>query len=328
MTILVTGGAGYIGSHIVEILVRKRKKVIVLDNLSTGYKKLINKKSKFIKGDIKKIDVLKKIIKKENISSIIHLAACLNVSEAETNYKKYYKNNVLGTLNIVKACKNSRVKNIIFSSSCSVYGSINGSVSEKKKPNPQGKYALTKFQGEKIIKKYSKKYSYRYAILRYFNVAGASKSGKIGEIEISHNHLIKNIAMSSLKKKPVINIFGNNYNTKDGTCIRDYMHVVDLADIHIKSLKKINLSKKSIILNCGYGKGISVLQVAKKFEKIIKKKININFNNRRPGDVSQIYANTSKLKRLINWRPKYNNLELMLKSAIKWERKLNNIREN
>ena len=128
--------------------------------------------------------------------------------------------------------------------------------------------------------------------------------------------------MSSLKKTPVINIFGNSYNTKDGTCIRDYMHVVDLADIHIKSLKKINLSKKSITLNCGYGKGISVLQVAKKFEKIIKKKITINYNNPRSGDVSQIYSNTSKLKKLINWRPKYNNLELMLKSAIRWERKI------
>ena len=201
MTILVTGGAGYIGSHIVEILVSKKRRVIILDNLSTGYRKLINKKSKFIKGDIKNIHVLKKIIKKENVSSIIHLAACLNVSEAEKNYKKYYKNNVSGTLNLVKACKNSTVKNIIFSSSCSVYGSVNGSVSEKKKPNPQGKYASTKFQGEKIIKKYSKKYSYRYAVLRYFNVVGASKSGKIGEIETSHNHLFKNIAISSLKKK-------------------------------------------------------------------------------------------------------------------------------
>ena len=129
--------------------------------------------------------------------------------------------------------------------------------------------------------------------------------------------------MSSLKKKIVVNIFGNNYNTKDGTCIRDYMHVEDLADIHIKALKKIDLSKKSITQNRGYGKGISVLQVAKKFEKIIKKKITINYNNPRPGDVSQVYANTSKLKRLINWRPKYNNLELMLKSAIKWERKIN-----
>ena len=143
--ILVTGGAGYIGSHIVELLIKKKLNVIILDNLSTGYKKLINKKGKFIKGDIKDLNILKIVIKAENITSIIHLAACLNVSEAENKPQKYYKNNVLGTLNLVKACKNSKVKNIIFSSSCSIYGNVNGEVSEKRKPNPQGKYASTKF---------------------------------------------------------------------------------------------------------------------------------------------------------------------------------------
>jgi UDP-glucose 4-epimerase len=321
--ILITGGAGYIGSHIVEELVKK-KNVFILDNLVTGFKRLINKKAVFIKGDIKNINTVKEIIKKNNINSIIHLAAYLNISEAEKNKKKYNQNNITGTFNLIKACKNSSVKNIIFSSSCSIYGDVKGSVSERKKPNPQGYYAFTKYKGEEIIKKYAKKYNYKYAILRYFNVVGASKSGKIGEIEISHNHLFKNIAISSLKKKPIINIFGNNYNTKDGSCIRDYMHVVDLADIHIESLKKINLSKKSIILNCGYGKGISVLQVVKKFQKIIKKKISINYNKPRPGDIAQVYANTLKLKKLINWKPRYNNLEVMLKSAIKWEKKLMN----
>ena len=321
--ILITGGAGYIGSHIVEELVKK-KNVFILDNLVTGFKRLINKKAVFIKGDIKNINTVKEIIKKNNINSIIHLAAYLNISEAEKNKKKYNQNNITGTFNLIKACKNSSVKNIIFSSSCSIYGDVKGSVSERKKPNPQGYYAFTKYKGEEIIKKYAKKYNYKYAILRYFNVVGASKSGKIGEIEISHNHLFKNIAISSLKKKPIINIIGNNYNTKDGSCIRDYMHVVDLADIHIESLKKINLSTKSIILNCGYGKGISVLQVVKKFQKIIKKKISINYNKPRPGDIAQVYANTLKLKKLINWKPKYNNLEVMLKSAIKWEKKLMN----
>ena len=322
--ILVTGGAGYIGSHIVELLIKKKSNVIILDNLSTGYKKLINKKSKFIKGDIKNLNILKRVIKAENITSIIHLAASLNVSEAENKPQKYYKNNVLGTLNLVKACKNSKVKNIIFSSSCSIYGNVNGEVSEKRKPNPQGKYASTKFDGEKIIKKYSKKYNYKYVILRYFNVVGASESGKIGEIEKSHNHLFKNIAIASLKKKPIINVFGKHYNTPDGTCIRDYIHVMDLSQIHIKCLDKINFSKKSITLNCGYGKGISVLEVGRKFKKILKKKVVINFKSPRLGDVAEVYADTSKLKRLIDWKPRYNNLEFMLKSAIKWEKKINN----
>ena len=321
--ILVTGGAGYIGSHIVELLIKKKSNVIILDNLSTGYKKLINKKSKFIKGDIKNLNILKRVIKAENITSIIHLAAYLNVSEAENKPQKYYKNNVLGTLNLVKACKNSKVKNIIFSSSCSIYGNVNGGVSEKRKPNPQGKYASTKFDGEKIIKKYSKKYNYKYVILRYFNVVGASNSGKIGEIEKSHNHLFKNIAIASLKKNPIINVFGKHYNTPDGTCIRDYIHVMDLSQIHIKCLDKINFSKKSITLNCGYGRGISVLEVVRKFKKILKKKVIINFKSPRFGDVGKVYANTLKLKKLINWKPRYNNLEFMLRSAIKWEKKIN-----
>ena len=324
--ILITGGAGYIGSHIVEEFDKNKNNIFILDNLVTGFKRLINKKATFIKGDIKNIALIKKIIKKNNINSIIHLAAYLNISEAEKNKKKYNQNNIIGTFNLIKACKNSNVRNIIFSSSCSIYGDVKGSVSERKKPNPQSYYAFTKYKGEEIIKKYSKKYNYKYAILRYFNVAGASKSGKIGEIEISHNHLFKNIAISSLKKRPVVNIFGNNYNTKDGSCIRDYIHVVDLANIHIEALKKINLSKRSIILNCGYGKGISVHQVVKKFQKIIKKKIIINYNNRRPGDVAQVYACILKLKKLLNWKPKYNNLGVMLKSAIMWEKKLNNIK--
>ena len=324
--ILITGGAGYIGSHIVEEFDKNKNNIFILDNLVTGFKRLINKKATFIKGDIKNIALIKKIIKKNNINSIIHLAAYLNISEAEKNKKKYNQNNIIGTFNLIKACKNSNVRNIIFSSSCSIYGDVKGSVSERKKPNPQSYYAFTKYKGEEIIKKYSKKYNYKYAILRYFNVAGASKSGKIGEIEISHNNLFKNIAISSLKKRPVVNIFGNNYNTKDGSCIRDYIHVVDLANIHIEALKKINLSKRSIILNCGYGKGISVNQVVKKFQKIIKKKIIINYNNRRPGDVAQVYASILKLKKLLNWKPKYNNLGVMLKSAIMWEKKLNNIK--
>ena len=198
--ILVTGGAGYIGSHVTEQLLKNGYKIIIIDNLSTGYKKLLNKKAKFIKGDINDKSKIKNLIKKNNITSIIHLAAHLNVSEAEKNKKKYYKNNITGTKNLIEACKDSNVRNIIFSSSCSVYGSIKGAVTEKKKPNPKGYYGYTKYKAEKLIKKLSTKYKYNYGILRYFNVAGASPSGKIGEIEKSHGHLIKNLAIQALKK--------------------------------------------------------------------------------------------------------------------------------
>ena len=322
MNILVTGGAGYIGSHIIELLVKKKtNKVIVLDNLSTGYKILINKKSKFFKGDINNKKLIIKIINKFNIDTIIHLAASLNVSEAQKNKKKYYKNNITGTNNLLLSCKNTTVKNIIFSSSCSIYGNIKGSVNERKKPNPQGYYALTKYKGEELIKKYASKFNYNFGILRYFNVAGASPSGKIGEIETSHGHLIKNIAIQSMNKKPKLNIYGNNYNTKDGTCVRDYIHVTDLADIHIKGIKYLKVNKKSFILNCGYGKGYSVLQIANKFKKI-KKNTQINFMKRRSGDIAQVFSDTKKFKKLLKWKPRYNDINKIIKSAINWEVKL------
>ena len=319
--ILVTGGAGYIGSHIVEQLIKNKEKVIILDNLVTGYERLINKKAKFIRADIKNKSAITKIIKDYNISSIIHLAGYLNVSEAEKNKIKYYKNNIIGTKNLLEACKNSNIKNIIFSSSCSVYGNVKGSVSENRKPNPQGYYAYTKLKGEELIKKLSLKYNFKYGILRYFNVAGASNSGKIGEIETSHGHLIKYLAISSLDKKPQVKIFGNDYKTKDGTCIRDYIHVSDLADIHIKGLNYLNDNKKSFILNCGYGKGYSVQQIVNIF-KMIKKGVEVEYQKRRSGDIAQVYANTKKFKKILRWKPKYNDIKLIIKSAISWEKKL------
>ncbi len=321
--ILVTGGAGYIGSHIVEQLVKTKARIIIIDNLATGYKKLINKKAIFVKGDIKNFKKLSKIFNKYKIDSIIHLAAYLNISEAERNKKKYYQNNVTGTLNLIKCCKSSNIKSIVFSSSCSIYGDTVGAVDENKRANPKGYYARTKYEGEKIIIKYAKKYNYKYAILRYFNIAGASSSNKIGEINSSYGHLFKNIAIQSLKKKPVINVYGADYKTKDGTCVRDYMHVSDLSVAHVKALKYLKEKSKSMILNCGYGKGYSVLEVLRKFKKI-KKNLKINFVQRRKGDVAVVYSDTKKFKKTIKMKIKYNNIPKILKSSIKWERILKN----
>lgn len=321
LNILVTGGAGYIGSHVVELLVKKKYNVIIFDNLITGHKKLINERAQFIKGDIKNFNKLSKVIKNFKINSIIHLAAFLNVSEAEKNKNKYYKNNVIGTLNLVKACENSNVRNIIFSSSCSVYGNVNGSVKETAKTNPKGYYAYTKLKSEKIIEEYSKKLNYKYIILRYFNVAGASKSGKIGQIERSHGQLIKNLAITSLKKNPKINIYGKDYNTRDGTCIRDYIHVSDLAEIHAKFIQHQFKNKKSLVVNCGYGRGYSVKEVVDIF-KLIKKNVVVSYQKRRDGDVGQVFANTKKLKKLIKWVPKFNNMKNIILSSIEWEKKI------
>ena len=325
MNILVTGGAGYIGSHIVEQLVKNKKnKILIYDNLSTGRKMLVNKKAKFIKGDIKNIKLLKKIIINFNIQAIIHLAGCLNISESEKDKKKYYKNNFIGSKNLVLACEKTNIKYFIFSSTCSVYGNVKGSVSEKKKANPKNYYAFTKYKCEELIKKYSSRFKYKYAILRYFNVAGASNSGKLGEVEKSHGHLVKNLAIQSLRKNPIVKIYGDNYKTKDGTCVRDYIHVSDLANIHIKSLNYVKNKKKSILLNCGYGVGYSVKEIVNIYKKL-KNNVRIQFKKRRPGDIAEVYSNTNKFNKLLKWKPRNNNIKKIISSAINWERKINTV---
>ena len=320
--ILVTGGAGYIGSHLTEQLVKITKDVVILDNLKTGYKSLINKKAKFIKGDISNIKLLRKIIQNDNISTIIHFAGLIDVIESQKYKKKYYKNNVLGTLNLLKIIKNSPVKNFIFSSSAGVYGNIKKAAKETMKTKPINYYALTKLKCELLIKKYSKIYNFNYAILRYFNVAGASPTGKIGIVNKKNNSLFKILAKQALKKKPVINIFGNRHNTNDGTCMRDFIHVSDLASIHLKSLELLNKKKKSFLINCGYGKASSVLEIANLFKKNINKLTKINFKKARKGEIVLSYSNTDKMKKILNWKPKYNDINLILKNAIKWENKI------
>ena len=321
--ILITGGAGYIGSHVAERFLKSKFEIITLDNLSRGHKKLINKKTKFIKADIKNFKKIKKIIHENQIDTVIHLAGYASVAESMAKKKLYYQNNVAGTLNIVKACKNSNVRNFIYSSSCSIYGNVKDKVDENNKPKPKSYYAFTKYQSEKLIKKYAKINNFKFIILRYFNVAGASKSGKIGEIGNKNDRLIKNFAKQYLKKKPKINIYGSNYSTKDGTCVRDYIHVSDLADIHYKCFKYLKNNSKSDIFNCGYARGYSVLEIAKIFKKM-KKNLQINFEKRRLGDVGQVFSNTSKFQKLIGWKPKYNDMNKILLSSIKWEKKLVN----
>jgi UDP-glucose 4-epimerase len=319
--ILVTGGAGYIGSHIIEILAKKGFRIVIVDNLVTGYKKLIHKKAKFYNLNILKTKKLKDIILRNEIDSVIHLAASTNVTVGKKNYKLFYKNNVDCTYKLIKACKGSLVKNFIFSSTAAVYKSSRNKVAEKSIIQPKSVYGVTKLKAEKIIIKNLKILNINYAILRYFNVVGASASQKIGPLK-KNDTLFKNISTSMFKKKIDIRIYGNNFNTKDGTCIRDYIHVSDLSEIHIKILKKIEKIKKSIILNCGYGKGTSVKQVVDKFIKISKKNANVIMYKKRPTDITSSIADNNNLKKFIKWKPKYNNLNLIIKSCLNWEKKL------
>jgi len=322
--ILITGGAGYIGSHIAEILIKKKFRVTILDNLSTGYKRLINNKSNFIKEDLKNTNKIKKIILSNEIHSVIHLAASLDVNQSQKKPKKYYKNNVENTLSLLKACKNTLVRSFIFSSTAAVYKDGVYQVHETSFLKPKSIYGKSKLKAENLIINTLKKQKINSVILRYFNVCGASPSNKIGQIN-SYDLLFKNLASATLNIKPKINIYGNNYKTKDGTCIRDFIHVSDLALVHEKLLNKINKIKKSIILNVGYGIGTTVLEVAKSFEKYSKKTIKINFLPRRKADLKQIIADNKKIKQYLNWSPRYNKLSTMVKSSINWEKKLSGL---
>ncbi len=317
--ILVTGGAGYIGSHIVEQLVKKNfLKIFIVDDLSTGHKRLINKKATFIKANINKTQLIKKIILKNKIDTIIHLAAKTIVTESEKKPKLYYKANVLGTSSLLDAAKNSLVKNFLFSSTAAVYGSKIRYVNEKSKTLPDSVYGKTKLQAEDLVKRNFKK---NYIILRYFNVVGASPSKKIGLIN-KYGQLFKNFAVEILKNKPKLKVYGKDYNTKDGTCIRDFIHVSDLADIHLKVLLKASKDNKSVILNCGYGKGFSVLEVVDNFKKFSKNKVIVKFEKRRKAEIVESVANVTKLKKYLKWRPKFFNLSRMIKNSLDWEKRL------
>tara|TARA_Y200000002_G_scaffold17058_1_gene13358 strand:- start:1477 stop:2451 length:975 start_codon:yes stop_codon:yes gene_type:complete len=320
--VLITGGAGYIGSHVTEILLKKNKKVFLIDNLSTGHRKLINKKAKFFKLDIHNKKEVKKIIKKNNIDSIIHLAANLIISEGQKKPKKYYRNNVLGTKKLLEACVDTTVKNFIFSSTAAVYKEGQYKVSEKSTIRPKSVYGKTKIKAENLIKNFAKKNKLNYGILRYFNITGSSPSGKIGLINKNSDHLFKNFSMELMKKKPKLKIYGINYKTKDGSCIRDFIHVSDIAEIHYLVLERINKLNISKILNCGYNKGTSVLEVAKEFKRQSSKKVDFIYTKRRNNDLIKIIASNNMLKRFINWKPKFNNLGKIVKSCIVWEKKI------
>jgi len=319
--ILVTGGAGYIGSHIVEKLVEKKSlKIFIVDNLSTGHKRLINKKAIFLKADINQTQIIKNILLANNIDTIIHLAAKTVVIESEKKPKLYYKINVEGTKSLLNAAKDSSVKNFLFSSTAAVYGSKIRYVNENSITSPDSIYGRTKLKAESLVKKLFKK---NYIILRYFNVVGASPSKKIGLIN-RYGQLFKNFALEILKKKPTLTVYGNDYNTFDGSCIRDFIHVTDLADIHLKILSKVDQNNKSVLLNCGYGKGFSVLEVVNQFKKFSKNKVTVKFKPRRKAEIIESVANVNKLKNYLKWKPKFSNLSKIIRNSIDWEKRLKN----
>ena len=322
--ILIIGGAGYIGRQIVNLLNKKKYKIFVIDNLSTTKKNYLNKNINFFKVSILNKNKMEKLFKKYQFNTVIHLAAKCVVSESEKYPQKYYSTNVIGTKNIIECSKKHGIQNFIFSSSCSVFSNKTKIVKENSIKKPISYYGKTKLIAEKLIKKNFNKSNIKYIILRYFNVVGADKKNKIGEIG-NKDRLFNNISKKIIRNQNNINIYGKDYKTKDGTCIRDYIHVYDLANIHIKCLEKVKKIKKSIDLNCSYGKGYSVLEIAKTFRNIFNENIKISFQKRRIGDMKEIVASNKKLNKFIKWKPKFNNLNKMVISTFAWNRYLNKI---
>ena len=323
MNILLTGGAGYIGSHAALSLLDNGHKVHIIDNLSTGNEMLIPKNAKFTNCNINNEKVISNLLHSNKFDLLMHFAGFIQVEESVKKPKKYFENNTNNAIKLFNICKNNGLTKIVFSSTAAAYGLVskNKLIDENTKLNPQNPYAESKIKTENFL--FDNEDNFQFIILRYFNVAGADKKLRSGQISKKSTHLIKKISEVVVGKINQIEIFGNDYNTPDGTAIRDYIHVSDLADIHVEVAKYLLKNMKSCLFNCGYGNGFSVLDVVNTTNRIYKNKIVYKYSNRREGDVEKLIANTSKLLKHIKWQPKYNHLNEIINSSVKWEEKIN-----
>ncbi len=336
--ILVTGGAGYIGSHAVKQLLETTKhNIIIVDNLSTGNLKTIKtlkliRDFKFIKLDLKELDKVKSILKDNNIDTIMHFAAKIIVPESIKNPIDYYINNTVNTINLIKIAVDMKVKKIIFSSSAAVYGEPDkipeDGIDENFQTNPINPYGMSKLMSENIIKDVATvNDDFKYVIFRYFNVAGAdinyvgnNLTPRIGQSFPNATNLIKIASLCATKKIEKMDIFGDDYDTFDGTQIRDYIHVDDLADAHIKAIDYLN-NNSSDIFNVGYSNGFSVKEAISSMKKVTKEDFKVNISSRRAGDPVNVVSNNTKIKNKMGWTPKYNDLDLICKSSYEWEKR-------
>lgn len=327
-TVLVTGGAGYIGSHTVHELLKSSwvEQVVVYDNLSTGFAEAIPPWAVLVQGDILDTEKLKNTLKQYQVRAVIHFAAKLIVPESMREPLLYYENNVYGVISTLKACQATGVKEFIFSSTAAVYGEQDTTekIREQALCQPANPYGFSKWMSEQIIRDQHPAWGLRSIVLRYFNVAGAQVDGSNGQRTKAATHLIKVAAEAACGKRPYVQVFGQDYPTPDGSGIRDYIHVTDLADIHVRSLEYLwqHPSFAHETFNCGYGKGYSVWEVLRCMQKVSGTPFEIQPAPRRPGDVAQLIANPSRLQELLQWQARYDDLSLICRTAWEWEKKL------
>lgn len=317
--ILVCGGAGYIGSHAVRQLIEMGEEVVIVDNLETGHEDAIHPNARFYNVDIRDEEALNRVFEENNIKEVIHFAANSLVGESMTNPLKYYNNNVHGTEILLKVMVNHDVKKIVFSSTAATYGEPkNIPILETDNTEPTNTYGETKLAMEKMMKWSDMAYGVKYISLRYFNVAGAHESGMIGEDHSPETHLIPLILQVPLGKREFISIFGDDYDTHDGTCIRDYIHVTDLADAHILAVYKLREGFDSNIYNLGSGNGFTVKEMIDAARKVTGHHIPAKICERRLGDPAKLVASSEKARRELGWAPKYEDVETMISSAWNW----------
>jgi UDP-glucose 4-epimerase len=323
MTTLVTGGAGYIGSHMVLELLDAGEPVIVLDNLSTGFEWAVAKPAHLIVGDVGDEYLVRLILQRHAIDAIVHFAGSIVVPESVADPLGYYLNNTVKSRTLMAAAVAQGVKHFIFSSTAAVYGSPEQTpVPEDARLSPMSPYGTSKLMTELMLADTARAHDFRYVALRYFNVAGADPAGRSGQSTPKATHLIKVAAETALGKRTHMQVFGTDYPTPDGTCVRDYIHVTDLARAHMAALAHLRAGGQSEIFNCGYAKGYSVLQVVDAVRRVSGKDIDARLSPRRPGDPASIVADSAKIREQLGWRPQHADLDQIVRQALAWEEQL------
>jgi len=323
MTVLVTGGAGYIGSHMVHDLVDAGESVTVLDNLSTGFRFLIPASVQFVSGSTGDRPLIGEIIARQNVTAIIHFAASIVVPESIADPLGYYSNNTMNTCALLDTAIKAGVRQFIFSSTAAVYGTTDAAPVRENAPTvPISPYGTSKLMSEIMLHDAGKAHGLRFVILRYFNVAGADPKMRTGQATPAATHLIKVACETAIGRRPKMDVYGTDYPTPDGTCIRDYIHVSDLVQAHSSALGYLRSGGASATFNCGYGKGASVFEVIDAVRRASGRDFPVDVSGRRPGDAPALVANVDRIRAALPWRPRFQNLDTIVAHALAWEKQL------
>jgi len=323
VTVLVTGGAGYIGSHMVWKLLDEGEEVVVIDRLSTGFEWAVPREVELVVADIDDQAAVEAVIRRREVDAIIHFAGSIIVPESVIDPLGYYLNNTVASRALIESAVRAGVPHFIFSSTAAVYGTPElVPVPEDAPTRPESPYGTSKLMTEWMLRDTALAHDFRYAALRYFNVSGADPRMRAGQSTRGATHLIKVASETAIGKRPYMEIFGTDYPTPDGTCIRDYIHVWDLVDAHYLALKRLRAGGSSIVANCGYGRGFSVREVIDTVKKVVGRDFDVRLNGRRPGDAVIVVADASRARAEFGWQPSYDDLSTIISHAVAWEERL------